>query len=369
MKKLISMFLTLVFVGFVSLAFAQQPQEKDVGEACDLAPATVVEGLNSEDDEIDEVVIDPNLTQIPGSGHVAFSLEQQASANEMNFEPTDEGRYLSGTPVQQIGPADWKHATAPAVVAFMHKNGAPGCSGALIGPYTVLTAAHCVMKWETGKYINLKQQVVYPGGVRGGFGAVEIDRVAFLPQKYTQTRTQACRKQYDYAIVVLKKPVGNQAGFFGISDPFLNMGKEIAVVGFPGVKDHNKTWWSPGKVVWNSYQSDYFYHNADTLPGSSGAPIFLLGEYDHIVALNTAHPNNNKNYNIATRPSHGGLISVVNKYRNETPRAFSNRSGRSGRTRNHYRSGKKGHYRKTAYDPQEKQTEVIQQVSLELNKK
>ena len=79
---------------------------------------------------------------------------------------------------------------------------------------------------------------------------------------------------FDFAIIVLDKPIGNQVGWLEVSAEKTSAlkGLPIVEIGRPGDKAKRTLWRGEGTIgVVDRYS---FLHNADQMPGNSGGTIF-----------------------------------------------------------------------------------------------
>lgn len=164
-------------------------------------------------------------------------------------------------------------------------------SGYVIGPNTIITAAHCLI--DKGKWLD-SIRIYYKS--RGDYETAS----------YSYVKTATCATsyieglaEYDWAILKVDDNIGNKTGWlgFGITNNSLK-GKELTVSGYTLYKESNDTAYvlhkDEGVVV--SEDNYFIRYNASTLPGESGGVAFDSS----YVAWGT-HIAGGGTYNVATR--------------------------------------------------------------------
>jgi V8-like Glu-specific endopeptidase len=254
-----------------------------------------------------------------GSVHApGVELPEKALTSSISAPDGSDDRTIVGTDDRKPV-ADTRVHPFSTIVALFPKF--PGeseprlCTGSVIGPSAVLTAAHCVYDADAGGYAESTRVVpaTYPRADTTPalpFGTTYGIR-AFVPSAYRSATEITARRAADYAVLRLRHRIGDKTGIRKVGAmPDLAVGRPVLLTGYHDDKwvaaDPQASWPAAGVVMQTSRDrvrnvyDGLINHYADSHPGASGSPLVSDGAFaDTVFAVHIAGPHDRGNpYNI-----------------------------------------------------------------------
>jgi len=159
------------------------------------------------------------------------------------------------------------------------------CTGVLLRPDIVLTAAHCLFDRETGMRGD-PTEMTFKAGLRDGKSvATRKIRRAVVHANYDYNEPDPLKSiRYDVALLQLSNPIPAAFAAPFKVQPISRLGRNVSVVSYAQGRSKTLSWQKKCGVI--GRQDGLIGFSCDVSFGSSGAPVFdLSGQRARIVSI------------------------------------------------------------------------------------
>ncbi len=161
-------------------------------------------------------------------------------------------------------------------VGRLMMNGNAMCTGALVSPVLVLTAAHCLYDPNNGRRVD-PEDIEFQAGLRNG-KAVAVRHVVSATQHpdYRHIRKGKAQVGHDIALLRLNSPIDHSAVLPMEQDIRLGAGDMLGVLSYNIGNRNDPVLEYPCRVL--ATQQQTLVLSCDVEFGASGAPVLALGK-------------------------------------------------------------------------------------------
>lgn len=161
------------------------------------------------------------------------------------------------------------------------------CTGTMIAPNVVLTAAHCIYDKKTKDIMKPTEVKFIPGRK----DSKDFPYGVFKAKKIVTYKEYVLSENSDYDMAIIELTETPSVGYLEIAESFDHFelpDHTLYIAGYAGDKEYATLWESKGKGASRNYWSNTMSYKLDTYGGQSGSAIRAkFGEVFKVIGVHT----------------------------------------------------------------------------------
>ncbi len=175
-------------------------------------------------------------------------------------------------------------------IGRVHQGTGAHCTGILVAPDVVLTAAHCLYHARTGRRLPATEMHFVAGYRRGDYVAHGRARAVHAPSEYRLLREpDVSTLAHDWALLCLPMPMPITPVLVRtLTADEIGAGRPLSRAGYSQDRPHLLSVHAGCRVTAGGAEADVLVTDCDATRGDSGSPLMLLeGDHAWVVGVTT----------------------------------------------------------------------------------